>query len=298
MIIGPGIKIDNGIGYYPSLREYVPPLLEFLVVGGGGAGSLNSGVYAGGGGGAGGFVEGTCATNLFDSSLFLSVAPRQTTYPSQALNAANGGVNVGTGYNTVFGPITANGGGGGGPGDGTGGAARYGAPGGSGGGGSANAGSSAAWGGDSIQLDYPTYNALGYGNQGGYSLSGVNGGATGGGAGAYPGSGNSNDGTGRTSSITGVSLEYCRGGSGNSNLWSSTLNRNNSGNGSPCGDSTYSGCQGVIVIAYPANWADLVFVGSGLFCNGSYGNSVSDKTSRPNFKVYQFTAGSGSIAFY
>ena len=296
MIIGPGITIGSGFRYYPSPIDSVTPTLEFLVVGGGGTGGSYAAVYDSGGGGAGGFVEGTCATNLFEQVLTLSVAPRQPTHPTQALNAANGGVNVGTGYNTVFGPITAYGGGGGGPGQSTGGAARYGAPGGSGGGGSSNAGSSAVWGGVSTQLDYPTYNAIGYGNQGGYSL-GVNGG-TGGGAGAYPGSGTANDGTGRTSAITGTTLEYCRGGPGNRNLWSAALNRNNSGNGSPGGDTTYSGCQGVIVIAYPNNYPNLAQVSAGLFCNGSFGNSVPNTSSRAGYKVYEFTSGSGTIAFY
>jgi hypothetical protein len=42
---------------------------------------------------------------------------------------------------------------------------------------------------------------------------------------------------------------------------------------------------------------DLTSVSAGLTCNGSAGNAVSDTTSRPGYKVYKFTAGTGTITF-
>ena len=51
--------------------------------------------------------------------------------------------------------------------------------------------------------------------------------------------------------------------------------------------------------------ASAVFVGSisgttltaGLTCNGSAGNTVPDTASRPGYKVYKFTAGTGTISW-
>jgi hypothetical protein len=53
----------------------------------------------------------------------------------------------------------------------------------------------------------------------------------------------------------------------------------------------------VVIIAYPNTYRDLTSVAAGLTCNGSAGNIVSDTSSRSGYKVYKFTAGTGSISF-
>jgi len=297
MIIGRGISIGAGFLYSGTSSEYPPPTIDFLVVGGGGSGSITTG---GGGGGAGGYVQGTCNPRLFGTSgksVSLGIAGRQGNHPSKANADASIGPENASGGNSVFDAITAFGGGGGANGGSSVGVLYLnGAAGGCGGGGAT--GTSSIRAGATTQVSYATYSATGYGNIGGWQ-GGVTYGGTGGGAGAAPG-GTSNDvASGISSSITGTSLEYCRGASGRVNLWSTAENRDNSGNGSPAGDTTslYSGCSGIIVIAYSNIWADLSFVSSGLLCNGTYGNNVSDTSSRAGYKVYQFTAGSGTISF-
>jgi hypothetical protein len=52
-----------------------------------------------------------------------------------------------------------------------------------------------------------------------------------------------------------------------------------------------------LIIAYSAIYTDLASVGAGLTCNGSAGNNVSDTVSRPGFKVYKITAGTGTISW-
>jgi hypothetical protein len=50
-----------------------------------------------------------------------------------------------------------------------------------------------------------------------------------------------------------------------------------------------------VIIAYLSTYASLKTVGAGLTCNGSSGNTTPDTSSRPGYKVYTFTAGTGTI---
>jgi hypothetical protein len=51
------------------------------------------------------------------------------------------------------------------------------------------------------------------------------------------------------------------------------------------------------VIAYSNIYPDLVSVSAGLTCNGTAGNVTSDQVSRAGFKIYKFTAGTGTISW-
>ena len=62
------------------------------------------------------------------------------------------------------------------------------------------------------------------------------------------------------------------------------------------GGGNRSGGTGVVIIAYVDTFDDLSDVDSGLTVNGSTGNTTPD-TSRSGYKVYKFTAGTGSIKF-
>jgi hypothetical protein len=59
----------------------------------------------------------------------------------------------------------------------------------------------------------------------------------------------------------------------------------------------HSGGSGIVIIAYPNTYANLTSVSAGLTCNGSAGNTVPDTASRAGFKVYKFTAGTGTITW-
>jgi hypothetical protein len=52
-----------------------------------------------------------------------------------------------------------------------------------------------------------------------------------------------------------------------------------------------------VIIAYPNTFADLASVSAGLTCNGSAGNTTSDTVSRSGYKIYKFTAGTGTISW-
>jgi hypothetical protein len=58
-----------------------------------------------------------------------------------------------------------------------------------------------------------------------------------------------------------------------------------------------SGGSGILIIAYPDTSTDLLSVSAGLTCNGSSGNTVSNTTYRTGYKVYRFTAGTGTISW-
>jgi len=49
-----------------------------------------------------------------------------------------------------------------------------------------------------------------------------------------------------------------------------------------------AGGSGVVIIAYPSSFADLSSIGGGL-------TYTLDTVGRPGFKVYRFTAGTGTI---
>jgi hypothetical protein len=52
-----------------------------------------------------------------------------------------------------------------------------------------------------------------------------------------------------------------------------------------------------VILAYLNQYADLASVSIGLTCNGSAGNATSDQVSRAGYKVYKFTAGTGTISW-
>ena len=51
-----------------------------------------------------------------------------------------------------------------------------------------------------------------------------------------------------------------------------------------------NGGTGVIIIAYPNTFANLTSIGAGL-------TYTLDTTTRPGYKVYKFTAGTGTISW-
>jgi hypothetical protein len=267
--------------------------VEILVVAGGGAGGTN----AGAGGGAGGLY--------YSSSRVLT---RGVTYSTLV---GSGGSSPGSnGSNSTFSLsgtalITALGGGGGTNDNGAG------SSGGSGG------GSSAQYSGGSGNQS--TSSSGGYGNPGGNG-NGADGGnrsgAGGGGAGAAGQNTPSNNqggagGVGREYSITGTSTYYAGGGGGAPHLGSAgagglggggaggnggyTNNTSTDGNpgtantgggggaGGGGGKLGASGGSGVIIIAYPNTIAAATVTGT------------YDQPSRSGYRVYRFTAGSGTI---
>ena len=96
-------------------------------------------------------------------------------------------------------------------------------------------------------------------------------------------------GAGLASSITGSSVTRAVGGSGNTNTALTAANNGNGGNGTASNVGTSpNGNAGVVIIAYPNTFADLVSIGAGL----TYTLST---VSRSGYKVYTFTAGTGSV---
>jgi hypothetical protein len=280
-----------------------PTSVEYLVVGGGGAGG---GRHAGGGG-AGGFRTGSLSI-LTDRIYSLNIG-------SGGIAGGYGSIG-GNGQNSSFSSIVSVGGGGGGgytdgaltPFDkqtvvgengGSGGGAAYaaGLPGGNGSAGSGTAGQ---------------------GNSGGVGSQSWNGGG-GGGAGGVGGNGSGNSGgaggSGTSSSITGTSVFYAGGGGGagegNVDLnggpggaggggrgtgayyptrgVNGTANTGGGGGGSRDAEGTTGG-SGVVILAYPSSFNNILNISSGL----SY---TLDNSSRSGFRVYRFTGGSGILNF-
>jgi hypothetical protein len=193
--------------------------IEYLVVGGAGAGG--QGAY-GGGGGAGGYLSGTTTVSIGINTVTVGAgaATNSSGTPSgfMALTAFGGG--YGGSYS-------------GGP------QGNNAANGGSGGGGSSNTG----LGGTGTS---------GQGNSGGNGSGSA--GAGGGGAG---GSGSNSGGiggggNGLANSISGTSVTYSRGGNGSNASTSSTSGAANTGNGGAAGNGN-SGGSGIVIIRYLIN---------------------------------------------
>ncbi len=114
--------------------------------------------------------------------------------------------------------------------------------------------------------------------------------AGGGGAGIFTNAGTAGSGG---SGIGGNGIAGAVGTAG-----SGAINTGSGGGGSGTSASVAGGGgSGIVIIAYSSSLKDLTSVGAGLTCNGSTGNNVSDTASRPGFKVYKFTAGTGSISW-
>ena len=267
--------------------------VEYLVVGGGGGGGLNDG----GGGGAGGYRTST--------SFPVSTGVAYTvTVGSFGAGSGTSGVGGSQGSASVFSTISASGGGGGGSGDG----GAVSTTGGSGGGGG----------------NIPTPGAAG--NSGGYSPSEGNSGGAGfssapyypggggGGSGATGGNATSSvggsGGAGTASSITGSSVTYAGGGgggtqtggtagsggsgiggAGGSNAAGGTGSVNTGSGGGGNGNGSTSGGNGgsgVVIIAYPDTYPAPTSISGGLTYN---------QPTRSGYRVYRFTAGTGTITF-
>jgi hypothetical protein len=254
------------------------PSIEYLVVAGGGGGS-------GGGGGAGGMLTGTAALT---GSYTVTVGAGGALNAQVTANASPGANSVLTGYTAIGGGY---------------GAGAYtlsnGGNGGSGGGGSLGSGSTGtATGGTATS---------GQGSAGGNATAGSYYGwvgAGGGGAGAVGGSASNYDtgasppygalgGAGASSSITGSAVTYAAGAQA---YFSSTVSADgtaNSGNGgggsrtANSGSNGWNGGSGVVVIAYP-NTLPALTIGGGL---------TYDQPTRSGYRVYRFTAGTGTITF-
>jgi hypothetical protein len=284
---------ERGSTNWPSV---VPPTIEYLVIAGGGGGNYQSyGNRGGGGGGAGGYRTNASFT---------------TPTSSFTITVGAGGTAYGKGSNSVMSTITSTGGGSGGGIDGNG--TPNGQAGGSGGG---AAGSYLV--GDN--------GSAGAGNQGGYSpVEGYNGGgvtydndgyragAGGGGAGSAaatvaPNSNGTAGGAGLSSSITGSAVTRGGGGgggnsanrsggaggsggggAGGSSPGNGTVNTGGGGGGTYVGGG--SGGSGIVIIAYSDAFPPITTIGAGL----TYSVSTS---SRSGYRVYSFTAGTGTVTF-
>ena len=295
------INVIDGINIVArsfSIDSIASLSIDYLIVAGGGG----SGWQRRGGGGAGGMLTGT-----------ISNLARNTT---QLITVGNGGSanqsNQTThtpGANSVLSNITAIGGGSGGLDTGTV-PLQNGSAGGSGGGGLAENGSNGFGGAGTSGQGH----AGGSGNGAGSNQHGAGGG---GGAAAVGGNGSSsapgNGGNGLQSSITGTLTYYAGGGGGG--YYSGTTGYRSSGGlgGGGMGASSTvaaesgaantgggggggwngnqninggAGGSGVVVIAYPNTNPDLSNIPGAL---------TYDQPTRAGYKVYRFTAGSGTI---
>jgi hypothetical protein len=287
--------------------------VEYLIAGGGGAGGdyLSGDGYnaAGGGGGAGGLLISTASiTSGTQVPIVVGLAGVST-----ATSNTSGGL-ASNGQNSSFNNIIAYGGGRGGAGNSSMVNAYVAGSGGSGGGGVRPDGA-------------PSYatagsGTSGQGNNGGSYVSGDGDGGGGGGAsgtGASGGSG-SQGGSGTASSITGTSTYYCAGGGGGKGQTGSWVSNNAGTGGGGVGGakqnssvggnaSTYgsggggagsavnasspfakggNGGNGVVVIAYPDTKPALATIP---------GTLTYDQPTRSGYRVYRFTAGTGTVTF-
>ena len=297
------INASDGINAIPRTfsltSKYLIPV-EYLLVGGGGG----SGSDVGGGGGGGGFVSGS--TGLATQySYSITVGNGGTGSTQGSTDATNGSNSILSGSSITT--LTALGGGAGG---------RWndypGANGGSGGGGSANYTFNRYTAGGSATQ--PSSSTGGFGNDGGrgtsssapsYGAGGGGGGAGSAGSDATPAPTNSQvtstggkGGDGKSSSITGSSIYYGAGGAGTNDqgvtagaglggVTGNTAGGANTGAGAGGSQNDgYSGGSGVVVIAYPDTYPAITTIPGTLTYN---------QPTRAGYRVYRFTAGTGTI---
>ena len=288
---------DNGWLIFAAYRQTESPTAlrtEYLVVAGGGAGSVN--VNGGGGGGGGGVRYGSVVL---------------TQGASYTVTIGAGGTGSGgagsPGGDSVFSSITSAGGAGGTVGsNGSSGGCGSGAP---------AAGVGYTGGAGNTPNVIPVQGYAG-GNNTAVSPYPAGGGGGAGAAGANgTGSQSGNGGAGLESLIMGSSNYYGGGGGGASTIQTAAAGTGGTGGGTAGGGSAgtanataatantgggsggagndggrtvASGGSGVVILAFPAVHPDLASVGGGL----TY--SV-DTTSRPGYKIYIFTAGTGTF---
>ncbi len=288
--------------------------LEYLLVAGGGAGGdffTGSGYNAaGGGGGAGGYIY-SAPTTLKASSFSFPITVGSAGVSTATSNTSGGFAS--NGGNTIFNGLTAVGGGRGAAGNSSVGPNVYTAGnGGSGGGGSRPDGGA--------QFAVAGTGTSNQGFSGGACNSSNNDGDGGGGGGATSAGTNggvgSQGGAGYTSSITGTSVVYAAGGGGGDGLVGSWVGTGGSGvggnggvkqNNSPGGNASSFGCGGggagssfsdtsafskggngsggVVILAYPDTEPELTIPGTLTY----------DQPTRAGYRVYRFTAGSGTV---
>jgi hypothetical protein len=276
------INATDGLNTIPrtfSITSVYDISLEYLIVAGGGG----TGWDVGGGGGGGGVLSGT-STKAKGTTFAISVGGGGVSHPANTSNSKgdNGG------NSSVFG-LTAIGGGGGGSynqnGNG-----RVGGSGGGGGGASESGGAGQGAAGTSGQ-GYAggndsggSYGSGGGGGAGGPGATGIVGQSVDGGLPIY-------------SSITGTSTAYSGGGYGNSDsgtVYATGTNRNGTvvgyygfgANGT--GPSGVQANPGVVIIAYPNTMPAITTIP---------GTLTYDQPTRAGYRVYRFTAGSGTITF-
>lgn len=271
--------------------KLTPSSVEALVVGGGGGGGQGLAGYAnGGGGGAGGY--------RYFSSLIVSSG---VAYP---ISIGAGGANNSNGTDSSFSSYYSAGGG-------KGGGSAYpsaGGSGGSGGGGSGGGIAGAGGSGNTPSVTPSQGNSGGAGLAGGTYLAGGGGGAQE--AGNTDGSGQGGDGL--ANAITGISVYYAGGGGGASASVSGiagdggggaggvsggvggagTANTGGGGGGGtePSSRLGGTGGSGIVIIAYPSTFGDIAVISGGL-------TYTLDTTTRSGYKVYTFTAGTGTISW-
>ena len=300
------VNASDGYNITPrsfSLTSVSQVDVELLVIAGGGGGGSNGNTTGGGGGGAGGYLYSTSTsfdkTTPYTLTIGAGGTGRQQSVgsPSSGNKGENSSIS-GSGITA----ITAIGGGGGVSNQSGGTLAD--ANGGSGGG--DNYGNTAGTG------------TAGQGNNGGESDTSGNNGYISGGGGSYAEVGKSNlqgghGGSATTNSITGTSTLYAAGGgagcrsggtagsggsgiggngrSGSGNGFNASPSNTGSGGGGGGGEGNNSsyiggtGSDGVIIIAYPDNHP-AASIGAGL---------TYDQPTRSGYRVYRFTAGSGTI---
>lgn len=269
-------------------KTYSIPVQYVVVAGGGAGGATYSGVYSygGGGGGAGGYRSsaigemsggGASAESILNvpmgSSHTVTIGAGGTTSDAWAGSWTNG-------VDSVFSTITSLGGG------------RGGGQLGGGGRPPGNGGSGGGQGGDSTGIGTGT---AGQGFNGAYGGNYTTGG-TGGGAGAAGTNGGSG-GIGVPTSITGTPTYYAGGGGsqsysggtggGGSNAGGAGGTNTGGGGGGRAQTNGGPGGSGIVIIAYPSTIPALT-VGAGL---------TYDTPTRNGYRVYRFTAGTGTVTF-
>ena len=298
------VNATDGVNVIPRsfsiTSKVLPSSIEYLIVGGGGAAGRGGGASAGGGG-AGGMLTGTfTALSTISNGTLITVG-----------NGGAGRSNDGagnSGQNSVALGLTAIGGGGGGVdgnfpalsgGSGGGGGTAHTSPfNTNGGAGTSGQGNSGGNGYSSIQVS--PYSSGGGGGAGAAGSAGTSGG---GGAG----------GIGLQSSITGTATYYAGGGSGGSYVsgvvagslggggasgngnageqpgTSGTPNTGGGAGGSRwiTNQTSASGGSGVVVLAYPDTDPAAVIPGTLTY----------DTPTRAGYRVYRFTAGSGTVTW-
>jgi hypothetical protein len=307
------INASDGVNTIPrsfSLTSINLTPTEYLVVAGGGGGGNATGTNwgSGGGAGAGGYRTGTLSLTK-GLQYLVAVGNGGVGAPkgSTSNNATNGG-------DSTFSSIVSAGGG-------AGGSANFnGASGGSGGGGGYNMRSGGSG-------NTPTQSPSQGSNGGSDTITS----AAGGGGGASTAGGNSssglsgNGGAGASSSITGTSVTYAGGGGGGVYNGLATAGAGGAGGGGAAGVSSSSasnpgnpglantgggggggssagslgadnagaggaGGSGVVVIAYPNTTSNIASIPGTL-------TYTLDTSSRPGYRVYRFTAGTGTVTF-